>query len=79
MVCEADEAAGLSPGNGENEAARFYSPNKPRCPFSIVGNIHYGIYSQTTTNSKKKHGSAALSLQQSRCLNPASYAADASI
>ena len=37
MVCEADEAAGLSPGNGENEAERCFSPEKPRLPLSIEG------------------------------------------
>ena len=79
MVSEADEAAGLSPGNGENEAERCFSPEKPRLPLSIEGNILYVIYTHTNKNTKKKHGSAALSLQQSRCLNPASYAADASI
>ena len=79
MVCEADEAAGLSPGNGENEAERCFSPEKPRLPLSIEGNILYAIFSLTTQNTKNRNGSAALSLQQSRCLNPASYAADASI
>ena len=39
MVSEADEAAGLSPGNEENEADRCFSPEKPRLPLSIVGNI----------------------------------------
>ena len=39
MVSEADEAAGLSPGNEENEADRCFSPEKPRLPLSIEGNI----------------------------------------
>ena len=37
MVSEADEAAGLSPGNEENEADRCFSPEKPRLPLSIEG------------------------------------------
>ena len=79
MVSEADEAAGLSPGNEENEAERCFSPEKPCLPLSIEGNILYVIFSLTTQNTKNKNGSAALSLQQGRCLNPASYAADASM
>ena len=37
MVSEADEAAGLSPGNEENEADRCFSPEKPRLPLSAEG------------------------------------------
>ena len=37
MVREADEAAGLSPGNEENEADRCFSPEKPCLPLSIEG------------------------------------------
>ena len=37
MVSEADEAAGLSPGNEENEADRCFSPEKPCLPLSIDG------------------------------------------
>ena len=37
MVSETDEAAGLSPGNEENEADRCFSPEKPRLPLSIEG------------------------------------------
>ena len=37
MVSEADEAAGLTPGNEENEADRCFSPEKPRLPLSIEG------------------------------------------
>ena len=37
MVSEADEAAGLSPGNEENEADRCFSPEKPCLPLSIEG------------------------------------------
>ena len=37
MVSEADEAAGLSPGNEENEADRCFSPEKPRLPLSTEG------------------------------------------
>ena len=37
MVSEADEAAGLSPGNEENEAERCFSPEKPCLPLSIEG------------------------------------------
>ena len=79
MVSQTDEAAGLTPGNEENEADRCFSPEKPRLPLAIEGNILYVIFSLKTQNTKNKNGSAALSLQQSRCLNPASYAADASI
>ena len=39
MVSEADEAAGLSPGNEENEAERCFSPEKPCLPLSIEGNV----------------------------------------
>ncbi len=38
MVSEADEAAGLSPGNEENEADRCFSPEKPCLPLPIEGN-----------------------------------------
>ena len=37
MVSEADEAAGLTPGNEENEAERCFSPEKPCLPLSIEG------------------------------------------
>ena len=46
MVSEADEAAGLSPGNEENEAERCFSPEKTvfalvnrgyRCACSLCG------------------------------------------
>ena len=39
MVSEADEAAGLSPGNEENEAERCFSPEKPCLPLSIEGSL----------------------------------------
>ena len=39
MVSEADEAAGLSPGNEENEAERCFSPEKPCLPLSIEGTV----------------------------------------
>ena len=39
MVSEADEAAGLTPGNEENEADRCFSPEKPCLPLSIEGTI----------------------------------------
>ena len=38
MVSEADEAAGLTPDNEENEADRCFSPEKPCLPLSIEGN-----------------------------------------
>ena len=65
MVSEADEAAGLSPGNGENEAERCFSPERPRLPLSIEGNILYVIFSLTTQNTKKKKIKTAL--LRSRC------------
>ncbi len=37
MVSETDEAAGLTPGNEENEADRCFSPEKPCLPLSIEG------------------------------------------
>ena len=37
MVSEADEAAGLTPGNEENEAGCCFSPEKPRLPLSAEG------------------------------------------
>ena len=39
MVSEADEAAGLSPGNEKNEAERYFSPEKPCLPLSIEGSL----------------------------------------
>ena len=39
MVSEADEAAGLSPGNEENEAGRCFSSEKPCLPLSTDGII----------------------------------------
>ena len=39
MVSEADEAAGLTPGNEENEADRCFSPEKPCLPLSIEGKL----------------------------------------
>ena len=41
MVSEADEAAGLTPGNEENEAERCFSPEKPCLPLSIEGIFLY--------------------------------------
>ena len=42
MVSEADEAAGLSPGNEENEADRCFSPEKPCLPLPTEGTAtHY--------------------------------------
>ena len=41
MVSEADEAAGLTPGNEENEAVRCFSPEKPCLPLSTEGMTHY--------------------------------------
>ena len=37
MVGEADEAAGLAPGNEENEDERCFSPEKPGLPLSTKG------------------------------------------
>ena len=34
---EDDEAAGLAPGNEENEAGCYFSPEKPCLPLSIEG------------------------------------------
>lgn len=39
MVSETDEAAGLSPGNEENEADRCFSPEKPCLPLSAEDTI----------------------------------------
>jgi len=39
MVSEADEAAGLTPGNEENEADRCFSPEKPCLPSSTEGKL----------------------------------------
>ena len=36
---KADEAAGLTPGNEENEADRCFSPEKPCLPLSIEGSL----------------------------------------
>ena len=40
MVSETDEAAGLTPGNEENEADRCFSPEKPCLPLSTDGIIY---------------------------------------
>ena len=39
MVSEADEAAGLTPGNEENEAGGRFRPEKPCLPLSIEGSL----------------------------------------
>lgn len=39
MVSEADEAAGLTPGNEENEADRCFSTEKPCLPLSAEDTI----------------------------------------
>ena len=36
-VSKADEAAGLSPGNEDNEAGGYFSPEKPCCPLFTEG------------------------------------------
>ena len=41
MVSETDEAAGLSPGNEENEADRCFSPEKPRLPLPTEGYLAF--------------------------------------
>ena len=51
MVSEADEAAGLSPGNEENEAERCFSPEKPCLPLSIEGRV---------TENKNGHSDTSL-------------------
>ena len=51
MVSEADEAAGLTPGNEENEAGCYFSPEKPRLPLStegIVDKNHFIIWRNST-------------------------------
>ncbi len=35
MAGETDETAGLTPGNKENEADRYFSPEKPCLPLPI--------------------------------------------
>ena len=39
MVGEADEAAGLAPGNEENKADRCFGPEKPCFPLSTEGGM----------------------------------------
>ena len=59
MVSEADEAAGLSPGNEENEADRCFSPEKPCLPLSIEGNFLYYSGMRSSGHATMKFMSAA--------------------